>query len=330
VYTQGSWENEIKRMLGRKANHREKRNCYGKKSCNVEHCVACQPSNKRRKKTFTKEACWRQLRCADVEGKECMPVGNVPEGTLVAWNYEGYDFQFRRGKGVDPVHLEYVDKEGTILPCEDKWMVAADNMVYLLENGFLLTRFHNSHAIVGKEIQDLQLMDWLQMTVPKWNTLYKVQEHRISEQDGQFFREDSPISSFHEHEAVRRALALREFMLTQVPMLTGATLVPGQTYLRLKQHANEHTAWHMDYQNVVIDRDDNMIDATNWERVRTVWVPLHNMKKSTHSILQFKNQVKNGYTTGEYVIFGLKEDHMANASKEKPRYSMDFRVVLKT
>lgn len=319
VLDEGAWKRK-----------REKRNCYGKKSCNVDHCVACQPSKKRKKKSFTKEACWRHLRCVDVEDKECMEVGNVPVGTLVAWNYDGYNFQFRRGNGVESVHLEYVDKEGTILPCEDKWMVAADDVVHVLENGFLLTRFHNSHAIVGKEIQDLQLMDWLQMTIPQWNTLHEVQEHRISEQNGRFFREDSPTTGLHEHEAVRRALALREFMLTHVPMLTGATLVPGQTYLRLKQHANEHTAWHTDYKNVVIDRHDNTINATNWDQVRTVWVPLHDMKKSTHSILQFKKQVKNGYTTGEYVIFGLHEEHMANPSKENPRYSMDFRVVLKT
>lgn len=331
MYTQGSWEREINSMPGKAwAKHREKRNCYGKKGCVLENCMACQPSKKRRKKSFTKEACWCHLRCVDVEGKECMEVGNVPEGTLVAWKYEGYYFQYRRGKGVDPVQLQYVDREGNVLPCEDKWMVAADDMVYVLENGFLLTRFHNSHAIVGKKIQDLKLMDWVQMTVPKWNTLHNVQEHRISEQNGRFFREDSPITSLHEYEAVRRALALREFMLTQVPMLTGATLVPGQTYLRLKQHANEHTAWHTDYQNVVEDRDDNTIDATNWDRVRTVWVPLHDMKKATHSILQFRHQVKNGYTVGEYVIFGLKEEHMANASKDKPRYSMDFRVILKT
>ena len=326
VYTS---ESEIICMSGEAwKKHSQKRNCYGKKSCALENCVACQPSNKRRKKSFTKEECWRHLRCADVEGKECMQLGNVPEKTLVAWDYEGYYFQFRRGTGVDPIHLQYVDRKGNVLPCEEKWMVAADDMVYVLENGFLLTRFHNSHAIVGKEIQDLKLMDWLQMTVPKWNNLYEVQEHRISEQNGRFFREGSQLSSLHEYEAVRLALVLREFMLTQVPMLKGATLVPGQTYLRLKQRAIEHTAWHTDYQNVVEDRDDNTIDATNWKRVRTVWVPLHDIKKSSHSILQFRNKVKNGYTAGEYVIFGLKVEHMANACP-KPRYSMDFRVLLK-
>ena len=122
--------------------------------------------------------------------------------------------------------------------------------------------------------------------------------------------------------------------MDRVPELQGSTVLPGMTYIRFKNAKHANTDAHTDYDNVVKQR--KVVSKEDAPRVRTVWVPLHDILGS-QSYLQFVTKKRNRlrgkeafvFEAGDVVVFGLKVKHKGTLQKsDKWRLSMDFRVLL--
>ena len=161
------------------------------------------------------------------------------------------------------------------------------------------------------------LLSKVKDVLPALNEVTGYQEHELNEIE---------VTTSEIQDAIAAAEQLRDTMMCTIPELKGATLIPNQTYLRYKTKGN-NTSRHTDYDNLVHDRKDNDIDETNASLVRTIWIPLHAMNSKSHSFLQVEKEKRTTYQPGEFVMFGLKVEHQADAAST-PRYSMDFRIKL--
>ena len=158
----------------------------------------------------------------------------------------------------------------------------------------------------------------------EWNRVAGKFEHNVEEIRSEF-QEDDGIASIQQ---------LRQFVMDRVPELQGSTVLPGMTYIRFKNAKHANTDAHTDYDNVVKQR--KVVSSKDAPRVRTVWVPLHDILGS-QSYLQFVTKKRNRirgkkafvFEAGDVVVFGLKVKHKGTLQKsDKWRLSMDFRVLL--
>ena len=185
-------------------------------------------------------------------------------------------------------------------------------------------KYSNMFTVESLREEAAALHQQLKDRAVEWNRIAGKFEHNVEEIRGEFQDEDS-IASIEQ---------LRQFVMDQVPELQGSTVLPGMTYIRFKNAKHANTEAHTDYDNVVNQR--KVVSKKDAPRVRTVWVPLHDVVAS-QSFLQFKTTIRNRirgkesfvFEAGDVVVFGLKVKHKGTLQKsDKWRLSMDFRVLL--
>lgn len=185
-------------------------------------------------------------------------------------------------------------------------------------------KYSNMFTVESLREAATSLHEQLKNRAVKWNTDTEKFEHNVEEIRSDFQDEDS-IASIEQ---------LRQFVMDQVPELQGSMVLPGMTYIRFKNAKHANTDAHTDYNNVVNVR--KVVSKKDAPRVRTVWVPLHDVLGS-QSYLQFVTKKRNRlrgkesfvFEAGDVVVFGLKVKHKGTLQKsDKWRLSMDFRVLL--
>jgi hypothetical protein len=182
-------------------------------------------------------------------------------------------------------------------------------------NMFTVESLREKAAALHQQLKDLAI---------QWNRIAGKFEHNVEEIRSEFQDEDSIVSIEQ----------LRQFVMDRVPELRGSKVLPGMTYIRFKNAKHANTDAHTDYDNVVEQR--KVVSKEEAPRVRTVWVPLHDVLGS-QSFLQFVTKKRNRlrgkesfvFEAGDVVVFGLKVKHKGTLQKsDKWRLSMDFRVLL--
>jgi len=185
-------------------------------------------------------------------------------------------------------------------------------------------KYSNMFTVESLREAATSLHEQLKDRAIEWNRVAGKFEHNVEEIRSDFQDEDS-IASIEQ---------LRQFVMDQVPELQGSMVLPGMTYIRFKNAKHANTDAHTDYNNVVNVR--KVVSKKDAPRVRTVWVPLHDVLGS-QSYLQFVTKKRNRlrgkesfvFEAGDVVVFGLKVKHKGTLQKsDKWRLSMDFRVLL--
>lgn len=191
-----------------------------------------------------------------------------------------------------------------------------------LKKGF---KYSNMFTVESLREKAAALHQQLKDRAIQWNRVAGKFEHNVEEIRSEFQDEDSSIASIEQ---------LRQFVMDRVPELRGSKVLPGMTYIRFKNAKHANTDAHTDYDNVVKQR--KVVSKEEAPRVRTVWVPLHDVLGS-QSFLQFVTKKRNRlrgkesfvFEAGDVVVFGLKVKHKGTLQKsDKWRLSMDFRVLL--
>ena len=126
------------------------------------------------------------------------------------------------------------------------------------------------------------LMKQLRNKIENWNKGNRF-EHRL-EQITEDFGDTTSVNEIKE---------LRKFIVDIVPDLRGATFIDEMTYVRYKNELYANTDPHIDYKNVVEER--KLISKEDAHRVRTVWVPLHDLY-GKQSVLTFTAKKRNRET----------------------------------
>ena len=184
--------------------------------------------------------------------------------------------------------------------------------------------FSEIYHIQNLKTKAERLYKQLQNKVENWNKMGNRFEHSLEQ-----ITED-----FDDTTSVNEIKKLRKFIVNIVPDLRGATFIDEMTYVRYKNELYANTDPHIDYKNVVEERQ--LISKEDAHRVRTVWVPLHDLY-GKQSVLTFTAKKRNRkrkqkqaiFESGDIVIFGLKVKHMATKQKSNDwRISLDFRVLL--
>ena len=124
------------------------------------------------------------------------------------------------------------------------------------------------------------LHDSLRDKAEDWNREAKSFEHNLEEIE----------KDFKDEEAVKAVKAFQESVLASIPALKGARVIEGMTYVRFKNVKNAVTDAHTDYDNLVNVR--KVVSKAEAPRVRTVWVPLHQLT-SKESALTFAEKKRN-------------------------------------
>jgi len=121
---------------------------------------------------------------------------------------------------------------------------------------------------------------------------------------------------------------LRTHVLEEVLHIHAYDVVPGMSYVRIKDTVGSFTELHSDYENVVNVR--KAVLAEDAGLVRTIWVALHDIDDTMSSIQFPRRPTRSRIKKGEVFVFGLNEEHYATThrSTRRVRFSVDFRVRL--